>query len=37
MWKGRGGEEINVEMLALQYYEKLGYKGCGCLDILSNI
>ena len=27
IWRGRDGDEINVEILALQYYEGLGYKG----------
>ena len=27
IWRGRGGEEVSVEILALQHYENLGYKG----------
>ena len=27
VWRGRDGEQVNVEALALQHYEKLGYKG----------
>ncbi len=27
VWKGRDGEEVNVETFALQHYETLGYKG----------
>lgn len=27
IWRGRDGEEVNVETLALQHYESLGYKG----------
>ncbi|KAH0583471.1 hypothetical protein H2248_009100 [Termitomyces sp. 'cryptogamus'] len=27
LWRGRNGEQINVECRALQYYEDLGYKG----------
>jgi fanconi-associated nuclease 1 len=37
VWKGTGGEEINVETLALQYYEKMGYKGCVCLVIVRYV
>ena len=29
LWRGENGEELNVEMRALQYYENLGYKGFG--------
>ncbi|KAG6812134.1 hypothetical protein H0H92_004249 [Tricholoma furcatifolium] len=27
LWRGRNGEEVNVECRALQYYETLGFKG----------
>ncbi|KAG6864216.1 hypothetical protein C0991_011474, partial [Blastosporella zonata] len=27
IWRGRNGEQVNVESRALQYYEDLGYKG----------
>ncbi|RDB22242.1 Fanconi-associated nuclease 1 [Hypsizygus marmoreus] len=27
IWKGLNGEEVNVEIRALQYYESMGYKG----------
>ena len=27
LWRGRNGEQINVECRALQHYEELGYKG----------
>jgi len=27
LWLGNGGEEVNVETRALQYYEGLGYRG----------
>jgi len=26
-WRGRGDETLNVEMYALQHYERLGYRG----------
>lgn len=29
IWEGRDGEEVTVEMLALQHYESKGYKGYG--------
>ena len=28
IWKGRDDEEVEVEILALQYYESHGCKGC---------
>lgn len=28
VWRGRDGEQVSVEMLALQYYEGKGFKGC---------
>jgi len=30
IWKGQGGEVVNVETYALQHYERLGYKGYHC-------
>ncbi|PCH37697.1 hypothetical protein WOLCODRAFT_113993 [Wolfiporia cocos MD-104 SS10] len=30
IWKGRDGEEVNVETLALQHFEDLGYRGYHC-------
>jgi Fanconi-associated nuclease 1 len=27
VWKGRDGEEVTVEGLSLQHYEKMGFKG----------
>ena len=27
IWAGRDGEDVTVEILALQYYESKGYKG----------
>lgn len=30
IWKGEGGEVVNVETYALQHYERLGYKGYHC-------
>lgn len=27
LWRGRNGEQVNVECRALQYYEDFGYKG----------
>lgn len=27
IWKGRDGDEVNVETIALQHYENAGYKG----------
>ncbi|KAL1944729.1 hypothetical protein VTO73DRAFT_3159 [Trametes versicolor] len=30
VWRGRDGEEVSVEMLALQYYEGKGFKGFHC-------
>lgn len=27
IWKGRNGEEVTVEALALQHYEAQGFKG----------
>lgn len=29
LWRGKNGEELNVETRALQHYESLGYKGFG--------
>ena len=33
IWKGRDDEEVEVEILALQYYESHGCKGCANLDV----
>ena len=33
IWKGRDDEEVEVEILALQYYESQGCKGCVTLDL----
>ena len=33
IWKGRDDEEVEVEILALQYYESHGCKGCVNLHI----
>ena len=33
IWKGRDDEEVEVEILALQYYESHGCKGCVHLDV----
>ena len=30
IWKGQGEEVVNVEIYALQHYERLGYKGYHC-------
>ena len=27
VWKGRDDQQVNVETVALQHYEALGYKG----------
>ena len=27
-WEGKDGNVVNVETLALEFYEKQGYKGC---------
>ena len=36
IWLGRDGEEVTVEMLALQHYESKGYKGYGMLQACRN-
>lgn len=33
VWRGRGGDEVSVEIFALQYYEEQGYQGCEHLII----
>ena len=33
IWKGRDDEEVEVEILALQYYESYGCKGYVNLDV----
>lgn len=35
VWRGREGEEVNVESFALQHYESKGYKGCVSFLLLT--
>lgn len=41
IWVGRDGEQVSVEILALQYYEDRGYKGFGstlqCMQFADSI